>query len=101
MVGWRTGRQRRIVDESRPHRFRATDGSPAVLRVSEVRKLLSRRRTVERVLNRLRRRCCGALQKSICQKTESKQVLQRADEMVIAYLRRRGRGKICPVSRNQ
>jgi hypothetical protein len=51
--------------------------------------------------NKLRRRCCGALQKSIGQKTELKQVLQRADELVIVFPRRRGRGEICPVCRKQ
>jgi hypothetical protein len=51
--------------------------------------------------NKLRRRCCGALQNSICQKAELKQVLQRADELVIVFSRRRGSGEICPVRRNQ
>jgi hypothetical protein len=51
--------------------------------------------------NKLRRRCCGALQKSICQKAKLKQVFQRADEMVTAHLRRRGDSEIRPVCRNQ
>jgi hypothetical protein len=51
--------------------------------------------------NKLRLRCCGALQKRIGQKTELKQVLQRADELIIMFPRRRGSGEICPVCRKQ
>src|SRR5438045_9228849 len=50
---------------------------------------------------RLRRRCDGASQKSICQRTELKQVLQRANETVTLRLRWRCWGELCPIGRDQ